>query len=150
MSANQDYKDLFKILNEEAVEYLIVGAHAVIFYAEPRYTKDMDVWVRPTLENAQRLWKALSRFGAPLQDVSIEDFTDKNLVYQIGIEPNRIDVLMDISGVEFEAAIKRKQESTYDGIKIFVIGKEDLIKAKKTTARKQDVLDIEKLEEGKQ
>ena len=146
MSANQDYRDLFKLLNEEAVEYLIVGAHAVIYYAEPRYTRDMDIWIRPTIENAQRLWKALSRFGAPLQDVTVEDFTDKNLVYQIGIEPNRIDILMDIAGVEFEDAFKKKQQSTYDGAAIFIIGKEDLIKAKKAIARKQDLLDVERLE----
>jgi len=148
MPANPDFKDLFRILNEEAVEYLIVGAHAVIFYAQPRYTKDMDIWVNATLENAKRVWKALTKFGAPLEDITIDDFTDKDLIYQIGIEPNRIDVHMDIDGVTFNEAVKNKQCSTYDGIRINIIGKEELIKAKKTTARKQDLLDLEKLEIG--
>ncbi|MFC1590894.1 hypothetical protein ACFL43_00050 [Thermodesulfobacteriota bacterium] len=145
MSANPDFKDLFRILNEEAVEYLIVGAHAVIFYAEPRFTKDMDVWVAPTPENAKRLWKALERFGAPLQDVSVDDFTDTDLVYQIGIEPNRIDILVGIAGVEFIEAVNNKQESTYDGVKINIIGKAELIKAKRASRRQQDLLDIERL-----
>lgn len=146
MSANHDYKDLFRILNEEAVEYLVVGAHAVIFYAEPRYTKDLDIWVGATSENAKKLWESLSKFGAPLKDVTIGDFTDKDLVYQIGIEPNRIDILMSIAGVEFEEAKKNRQESTYDGVKINIIGKQDLIKAKKASGRKQDILDVERLE----
>ncbi len=145
MSSNQDFKELFKILNEENVEYLIVGAHAVIFYAEPRYTKDMDIWVNPTPENAKKLWGALSRFGAPLKDISITDFTDKDIIYQIGIAPNRIDLLMGIAGVEFRDAFKNKQDSTYDGVKISLIGKKDLIKAKKTSGRKKDLLDLDRL-----
>lgn len=146
MSANRDFKDLFKIFNEEKVEYLIVGAHAVIFYAEPRYTKDLDIWINPTAKNAEKLWKALCRFGAPLKDISQNDFTDTELVYQIGVAPNRIDILMGITELSFGDAVKNSVSSTYDGIPIKIIGKNDLIKTKKATGRDQDLLDVKRLE----
>jgi hypothetical protein len=148
VSHNEDFKDLFRHLNEEQVEYLVVGAHAVIFYTEPRFTKDLDIWVLATRPNAERLWKALGRFGAPLSDMTVEDLTNTDMVYQIGIAPNRIDVLMGISGVEFVEANKNRVESTYAGEKIYILSKADLIKAKKATHRKQDQLDLEKLEES--
>ena len=146
MSHNEDFKDLFKILNEEHVDYLIVGAHAVIYYTEPRYTKDIDVWVAPTKDNAKRIWKALAQFGAPLANISIDDFTNEDLVYQIGLAPNRIDILMGISGIEFKEANKNRVESTYAGEKIYLLSKSDLIKAKRASNRKQDQLDLEKLQ----
>ena len=147
MSHNEDFKDLFKILNEEHVDYLIVGAHAVIYYTEPRYTKDIDVWVAPTKDNAKRIWKALAQFGAPLANISIDDFTNEDLVYQIGLAPNRIDILMGISGIEFKEANKNRVESTYAGEKIYLLSKSDLIKAKRASNRKQDQLDLEKLQD---
>jgi len=146
VSHNEDFKDLFKILNEEHVDYLIVGAHAVIYYTEPRYTKDIDVWVAPTKDNAKRIWKALAQFGAPLANISIDDFTNEDLVYQIGLAPNRIDILMGISGIEFKEANKNRVESTYAGEKIYLLSKSDLIKAKRASNRKQDQLDLEKLQ----
>jgi len=147
MSANPDYKDLFRLFSEEGVEYLIVGAHAVIYYAEPRYTKDVDILVRPSPENAKRVWKALARFGAPLKEVAETDFTDPDMVYQIGVEPNRIDILMGIAGVTFEAAWQHRVESTYDGVPIHVIGKDELIRSKQEANRPQDRLDVDKLRE---
>jgi len=145
MSANPDYKDLFKIFLEEKVEYLIVGAHAVIFYAEPRYTKDLDIWIRPSDDNASRTWHALKKFGAPLADLTVKDFTNQDMVYQIGIEPNRIDIVMGIKGVEFDTAWQNKVESSYDGIPIYILGRNELINAKKASKRAQDLLDLEKL-----
>ena len=146
MSANPDYRDLFSIFSEEKVEYLVVGAHAVIYYAEPRYTKDLGIWVRSSSDNALRVWRALRTFGAPLRDVTYEDFTDPEMVYQIGVAPNRIDILMGIKGVDFDTAWKNKVESTYDGIPIYILGKYELIRAKKASQRPQDLLDLEKLE----
>lgn len=105
MSANPDFKDLFSVFNAENVEYLVVGAHAVIFYAEPRYTKDLDVWVNPSPANAARVWRALGRFGAPLTDISKHDFLSPETVYPIGIEPNRIDVLMGLGDIDFRQAL---------------------------------------------
>jgi hypothetical protein len=149
MSVNPDFKDLFSIFNIESVEYLIVGAHAVIFYAEPRYTKDLDIWVNPTHENARRLWQALGSFGAPLDNLNIGDFTNEDLIYQIGVEPNRIDILMGVAGVEFDEAYRKAAQSTYGDVPIKILSKSDLIKSKKSVGRKQDLLDIERLEEEK-
>ena len=100
MPANQDFKEIFRLLNAEEVEYVIVGAHAVMFYTEPRYTKDIDILVNPTAANARKAWNALAKFGAPLKNISESDFADKDLIYQVGIEPNRIDIIMSISGQE--------------------------------------------------
>jgi len=146
MPANPDFKDLFKVFNEENVEYLVVGAHAVIFYVEPRFTQDLDVWVNPIVENATRVYSALKKYGAPLINITNESFTDPELIYQIGIAPNRIDIIMEIAGVEFSDAWKNRVDSTYDNVPIHILGKSDLIKAKKATGRPQDLIDIERLE----
>lgn len=143
---NQDLKDLFRIFNEYGVKYLVVGAYAVIYYAEPRYTKDLDIWVEPAVKNAERVWKALKVFGAPLDSVTIDDFSDRELIYQIGIAPNRIDIMMDIPGVDFSSAWENRVEASYDKEPIHIIGINDLIEAKKTSNREQDRLDLRNLE----
>jgi hypothetical protein len=145
MPINPDYRELFRTFLEEKVEYLIVGAYAVTYYAEPRYTKDLDILIRPTLENATRTLAALKRFEAPLEDIKAEDLTDPELVYQIGVEPNRIDVLMSITGIAFEEAWQHRVQSTYGGVPIYLISREDLITAKKASGRPQDLLDLERL-----
>ena len=145
MSVNPDYKDLFTIFNSEKIEYLVVGAHAVIFYAEPRYTKDIDVWVNTSKENAEKVWKALELFGAPVENIPVSDFTDATMIYQIGIEPNRIDILMGIAGVSFNDAYSCAVQTTYGEVPIKILSKEDLIKSKRAAGRKQDLLDIENL-----
>ena len=131
MPANPDYKDLFKIFSEEKVEFLLVGAHAVMFYAEPPYTNDLDVLVRPTRENAEGVYRARAKFGAPLQGLNSDDFCDPELVHQIGIEPNRIDVIMSIKAVTFDEAWAHRSESTYSGIPIHIIGHAALIRNKR-------------------
>jgi len=145
MGVNPDLRDLFKIFNDHGVEYLVVGAYAVIYYTFPRFTKDLDVWVNPTPENARRVFRALAKFGAPLVDVGETDFTDREMVYQIGIEPNRIDIMMGISSSEFPAAWANRKRSTYGGIPICIIGREDLIQSKIAANRPQDVIDVENL-----
>ena len=146
MPVNNDFKELFALFNKENVEYLVVGAHAVIYYAEPRYTKDLDIWINPTRENAIRVMKALERFGAPLENVLLDDFTDPEKIFQIGVAPNRIDILMGIAGVDFATAVVKKTTSFYDDVPISIIGKDELIISKKAIARPQDMLDIERLE----
>lgn len=146
MPLNPDYKDLFRILNEEQVDYLVVGAHAVIFYTEPRFTKDLDILVRPTRANAEKVWQALKRFGAPLRDITVDDFTREDMVYQIGIAPNRVDILMGLGCVSFEEAWACREHTAYEEVPIFVIGKRELIVTKKSTGRPQDLLDVKKLE----
>lgn len=148
MAANDDYKDLFRLFSQENVEYLLVGAHAVAFYAEPRYTKDLDVLVRPTPDNASRVWTALTRFGAPLTDVTVDQFTVEDMIYQIGVAPNRIDIMMSVAGVDFEAAWPNRTESTYDGVPIHILGREDLIRSKQAAARPQDLLDATRLQDS--
>lgn len=146
MSANPDFKDLFSVFNAENVEYLVVGAHAVIFYAEPRYTKDLDIWVNPAVANAARVWQALGRFGAPLRGMSVLDFCSEDTVYQIGIEPNRIDILMGLGGVNFRQAFENCSNTTYDGVPIRVIGRGELVEAKRIAGRRKDLLDIKRLQ----
>ncbi len=146
MAVNPDFRDLFSVFNDEGVDYLLVGAHAVAIYAQPRYSKDLDVWVRPTRENAERVFRALARFGAPLRDVTPEDFADPELIYQIGVAPNRIDVIMAIAGLDFDRAWANRVERSYGGVPIHVISKQDLICAKRASGRPQDMLDAENLE----
>ena len=146
MAVNPDFKDLFKIFNKHHVEYLVVGAYAVIYYTIPRYTKDLDIWINPTSENADKVWSALEEFGAPLIDISRKDFTDEDLIYQIGIEPNRIDIIMGICGVRFPEAWREREESTFGGIPIVIIGRRHLIQSKRSANRPQDLIDVENLE----
>ncbi len=146
---NQDFKDLFKTFKEYTVKYLIVGAYAVIYYAEPRYTKDLDIWIEPTMENARRVWEALAAFGAPLKDVSLDDFCNLELIYQIGVAPNRIDIMMNIPGLEFSSAWDRRETSSYGGEPVYIVHIDDLIEAKKTMDREQDRLDVRILEQAK-
>lgn len=145
MDISYDYKDLFKILNKHKVKYLVVGAYAVTFYTEPRFTKDLDIWVSNDIINAKRLYKALIDFGAPLKGISMEDFTNKKMIYQIGVAPVRIDIIMGLSGLKFENAWKRCKKTNYDRISINIMGIKDLIYSKKRTKRDQDSLDIKKL-----
>ena len=145
MPINPDFRDLLRAFNDEGVEYLVAGAHAVIYYTEPRYTKDLDIWIRPVIENARRVHGALTRFGAPLEDVEIEDFCDEELVYQIGIAPNRIDILMGIAGIDFESAWEDRVKSSYGQIPIHLMGRRSLIRAKEAAGRPQDLLDLDRL-----
>lgn len=145
MDVNPDFRDLLKMLNDYGVKYLIAGAYAVMYYSEPRFTKDIDIWIEPTSSNARKLWKALAEFGAPLEQVTINDFCNKDLIYQIGIEPNRIDIMMDIPGVEFEKAWKSRKHSQYGDTPIFIMSLDDLIKAKERAGRDQDLLDLKQL-----
>jgi hypothetical protein len=142
MSANPDFRDLFSILNTCGAKYLVVGAHAVMHYAEPRYTKDLDIWIDPEPGNAVRVWRALAEFGAPLEGVTLADLSNPVMVYQIGMAPNRIDVMMGVPGVRFPTAWKRRVRSSYGGVRIAVLHRQDLIRAKRAAGRPQDLLDI--------
>lgn len=145
MLVNSDFRDLLKILNDCGVRYLVAGGYAVMYYTEPRFTKDIDIWVEPTPDNAEKVWQALAEFGAPLAQVSLTDFCNKDLIYQIGVAPNRIDIMMDIPGVNFEAAWENKSESQYGDVPIFILGLDELIKAKQQAGRDQDLLDLKNL-----
>lgn len=149
MDISLDYRDLFKTLNRHKVKYLVIGAYAVTFYTEPRYTKDLDIWVSNDLTNARHLFKALLGFGAPLKSLSIEDFTNEKMIYQIGVAPVRIDILMGMSRIKFMTAWKNRKRTRYGGIPINILGIKELIYSKKFTKREQDILDIKKLSNKK-
>ena len=101
---NPDFEDLLRGLSASRAEYLVIGGYAVAFHTEPRYTKNLDVWVRPTAANARRVMTALRKFGAPLANLRLKDLTTPGIIFQIGVEPNRIDVLTEVDGVDFQAA----------------------------------------------
>jgi len=145
MAINPDFRDLFSALSGEDAEFIVVGAHAVMFFTEPRYTTHLDVWVRPSRENAKRVRRALAHFGAPLSDLSVDDLAVAGTIFQIGIAPNRIDILTSIEAVEFETAYPRAARSTYGGVAIRLLSAEDLLANKRAVGRKQDELDVEKL-----
>jgi hypothetical protein len=143
---NRDFSDLFAALNDAEVSYLLVGAHAVAFHAEPRYTKDLDIWVDPTSANAARVIRALRAFGAPLSGVAESDFSQPGVTLQIGVAPNRIDIATAIDGVGFADAWPRRVESVYGDQRIWVIGRTDLATNKRAAGRPQDLLDLALLE----
>jgi predicted nucleotidyltransferase len=117
----------------------------VIYYTEPRYTKDLDVWIESSLENAQKIYMALKEFGAPLENITIEDFTNINQVYQIGIAPVRADILMGIKGMAFSTAWKKKVMVTIEGVEVNIIGFKELMVLKKHAARDVDKRDLREL-----
>jgi hypothetical protein len=143
---NNDFNDMFSALSAEGVEYLIVGAYALAAHGLPRATGDIDIWVRPSSENAARVWRALARFGAPLSTVTAEDLGRPGTVVQLGVAPNRIDVLTAIDGVDFDGAWARRETHPVDEIALPVIGRDDLIKNKRATGRTRDLADAEQLE----
>ena len=142
---NSDFRDLLQLLNEEKSEYLLVGAHAVIFYSEPRYTKDIDIWVSVHGDNPEKVYRALKRFGAPVSILKIDEIRKENLVYQMGVPPNRIDILFGIDGISFSEAWPNRVISDYAGVQMNLISKEDLIRNKTASGRPQDLLDLSKL-----
>jgi hypothetical protein len=145
MNTNKDFEEFFELLNKNSVEYLIVGGYAYAIHAEPRFTKDIDIFIRSTGENASRIIQTLIDFGFGNLGVTKDDFLEDNQVIQLGYPPNRIDLLTSISGVNFEDAWKNKVTGTYGDIAVHFIGKADLRKNKKSTGRKSDLNDLEKL-----
>lgn len=139
---NQDFKDLLSTFNEHAVDYLVVGAHALAAHGHVRATKDLDVWVRPHADNAKRVMLALNKFGAPTHDVEEADFAVPGITFQIGVEPVRIDVITEIDGVEFDAAWSNRVQAEYGGVPAFILSKDDLIANKLASGRPQDVADV--------
>jgi hypothetical protein len=141
-----DFKELLLAFNEHDVEYLIVGAHALAAHGHVRATKDLDLWVRPEEANAQKVLRALSDFGVPLTNLTADDLSRKETIFQIGLPPLRIDVITNIDGVEFEDAWPDRLETLFGGVPAFVISRHHLIKNKKTAARLQDLADVQELE----
>ncbi len=150
MKLNSDFRDLLLALNGAEARYLLVGGYAVGFYAEPRFTKDLDVWVSSSGENPERVHAALKHFGAPLADLTVDDLATEGMVFQIGMPPNRIDVLNQLSGgIDFELAWANKTTVDFGGVPASFIGIDELIANKKAAARPQDLRDVRTLERAK-
>ena len=142
---NQDFKELLQAFNDEQVKYLVIGGYAVIKYTEPRYTKDLDLWVSIGEDNSERVYRALKKFGAPLTELSAQDFSAAGFFYTMGIAPQRIDVLFSVDKLDFAQCWERRVESQIDGIHVNFISAEDLIINKEAVRRFQDLADAEKL-----
>ena len=146
MEVNSDFRDLLRELNDENARYLVVGGMALAFHARPRFTRDLDIWVEASASNAQKVHKALAAFGAPLDNLAVHELEQPDLVFQIGIEPIRVDILTSITGVDFDEAWPQREAANYGDAAVFVIGRNHLIKNKRATGRLQDLADLEQLE----
>jgi len=145
MKTNSDFKDLLRVLNAAGVRYLVVGGYAVMVHTEPRYTKDLDLWIEPIEANAQGLLAALSRFGAPTKDVRAEDFTEPEVFFQIGVEPVRVDIMTSVPGLDFGPAWNRKILVDFGGVSAPVLCRADVLRAKVAAGRLRDQKDVKRL-----
>jgi len=143
---NRDFVEILSALRDAGVEYLIVGAHALAAHGRPRATGDLDVWVRPSPENARRVHAALRAFGAPLDNLTVDELTTSDLVFQIGVPPARIDVLTGVTGVRFEEAWPERVTIKIGSLDVPVIGRAAFLKNKRAVGRPRDLADIAELE----
>jgi hypothetical protein len=148
---NRHLIELLSALNGHDVKYLVVGGYAVSFHAQPRATKDIDILIEATPANAELVFAALAEFGAPLQGFSPSDFAAPGSFFRIGREPNAVDILCGIPGVDFAAAWPRRVEGRVEkdaGVTVPFIGREDLISAKLASGRPQDLADVAAIEKA--
>lgn len=146
MKVEKDFEELLGLFNRHKVKYCIVGAYAVGFYGYPRYTKDMDIFIEPSLQNGQNIVRALDEFGFGSLKITAQDFTKKGTIIQLGYEPLRIDLITSIKSHDFNQVWARKAEGKYGKYKVFFIGVDDLIENKISSDRKQDLIDAELLQ----
>ncbi|MFQ5720324.1 MAG: nucleotidyltransferase [Acidobacteriota bacterium] len=147
---NQDFRDMLSALSDAGADYLLVGAYALASHGLVRATQDLDLWVRATPENADRVVAALVAFGAPTGHVDRDDFTVPDTVVQLGVDPVRIDLLTSVSGLDFSAAWDHRQILELDGITVPVISLEDLAANKRASGRPQDLVDLQWLEDARE
>lgn len=144
----QDFQEFIAALNDQAVRYLVIGGYAVAFHGEPRYTKDLDIWIQLSPENAARLIRALDAFGFGSLNLTVEDFLTPDEVIQLGYPPNRIDLLVSLQGVDFETCYASRVETVMDGVLVNFIDRENLKRNKQATGRLQDLADLDVLMKG--
>jgi hypothetical protein len=141
---------MLSALSAENAEYILVGAYALAAHGLPRATGDLDIWIRRSDENAERVWRALERFRAPLSTLTIADLKSPEIVFQIGAAPNRIDILTSIDAVDFAEAWPRRTEVEIAGRKVAVIGRDDLLRNKRAAGRPKDLADAAWLEQRRE
>ena len=142
---NEDYKEMLESLLGEKVKFILVGAYALAAHGFPRATGDMDIWVKPNGENSKKVYKALAKFGAPINEIRENEFSQPGLIFQIGVVPRRIDIITKISGVEFDEADADKIVVNIENLNIPVLSIDLLIKNKMATGREKDLLDAKLL-----
>ena len=147
---NKDFRDILSAFCEEKVEFMLVGAYALAAHGLPRATGDIDLWIKRSKENAERVWSALQRFGAPLSSFTKDDLTSPGTIIQLGVTPRRIDILTEITGVEFGDAESERLMVSIERLDIPVIGRTHLIQNKKAVGRPQDEADVARLETDKE
>jgi hypothetical protein len=143
---NPDFVDLLRAFTAHEARFLIVGAYALAVHGRPRATGDLDVWVEATPDNAARVMRALADFGAPLRDVSLADFSQPGVVFQMGLPPRRIDVLTELSGITFGEAWPTRLRAPFGPLEVDFLGRDDFIRNKRATGRTRDLADIEAIQ----
>jgi len=143
---NEDYKEMLQCLADEGAKFLIVGAYALAAHGYPRATMDIDIWVKPSRDNAEAVLRALRRFGAPLRGLTIEDLQEDDTIFQIGIAPRRIDIITGASGLQFDEAFARSSKIHIEGLQVSILSVDDLIRNKRASGRTKDLADAEALE----
>ncbi len=149
MTLAKDFEDFIELLNKHGVQYMVVGGYALAFHGKPRYTGDIDIWIRISEQNATKLLKVVKDFGLGSLGFKKVDFLKEGYISQIGRPPLRIDIINSIDGVDFEDAYKGMQEIDLDGLKVSYIGLGDFIKNKQATGRKKDLADIQEIKKEK-
>ena len=147
MKVQKDFREFLELLNEHEVKFIIVGGYALAFHGAPRFTGDIDVFVKSDHENAKRILNALADFGFSSLDITIDDFQDQNKVIQLGLPPVRIDLITSISGVTWEEADASKEPGLFGDVSVSYIGKKQFIFNKRASGRKKDLADLESLGE---
>jgi len=147
VETQQDFKELLELFNSHGVDYIIVGSYALAYYGAPRYTGDIDLFVRPDKKNAEKIMKALDDFGFGSLDISAGDFSMPNKVIQLGRQPVRIDIMTSLSGVTWDESYAGRVEGKYGDITVHYIGREQFIKNKRSIGRLKDLADIEAINE---
>jgi len=147
MEVQKDFRELLELFNRHNVEYMIVGGYALAFHGAPRYTGDLDIFVRSDSQNAQRIVKALADFGFESVGLTAEDFEKPDKVIQLGVPPVRVDIVTSLTGVAWETASKGAVPGTYGEIQVRYIGRKQFILNKRSIGRQKDLADIEALEQ---
>ena len=143
---NEDYRDILRAFSGEKVKFLLVGAYAMAAHGHPRATVDFDLWIMPSPDNVEAVFRALDRFGAALNDLTKADLLKDDTIFQIGVAPRRIDIITGASGLRFEDAFAHSIEIDIAGIPVRVLLLDDLIRNKRASGRTQDLADVEALE----
>ena len=146
MEVFPDFKELLELLNDHHVEYAIVGAYALAHYGAPRFTSDLDIFVKPAIDNARRVVHALSDFGVEALEFEESDFTEPDSIVQIGVAPIRIDIMTSLDGVSWDDVARDREPGLFGDTNVYYIGKEQFILNKRAIGRKKDLADLDALD----